>query len=273
MAITHLSDHKQWIEEGTVFGIIEPVTEIKEGDTPVAVATAGAEKKARRIGEGLIPTDREKIRKVLVEYGDYFSWLGDQLGLCTAAEQTIEAGGKDIRDREAETRETIPLDEEVRRSTRARMPPVRYGQMPQVAVGALLFLLGLLGPRMGELFPPTQLRSLDDSVDDSEREKRAAEHHTYPFELWGVGAALFMASVAVCSILWCCGRKGDVNMAELRERLRIVEEFVEEEIKKRRVWRWSTMHCLTEIDNRMTAHEETCLTTLRDLESSIEHLA
>ncbi|KZR98442.1 Uncharacterized protein APZ42_006141 [Daphnia magna] len=48
MAITHLSDHKQWMEEGMVLGIIEPVTEIKEGDTPVAVATAGAEKKARR---------------------------------------------------------------------------------------------------------------------------------------------------------------------------------------------------------------------------------
>ncbi|KZS10010.1 Uncharacterized protein APZ42_025616 [Daphnia magna] len=234
MAITNLSDHKQWIEEGTVLGIIEPVTEIKEGDTPVAVATAGAEKKARRehefesrIGEGLMPTDREKIREVLVEYGDCFSWPGDQLGLCTAAEQTIEAGGKDIRYREAETRETIPLDEEVqearnermddqvRRSTQARMPPVRYGQMSQVAVGALLLLLGLLGPRMEELFPPTQLRSVDDSVlndsvDNSEREKRVAEHHTYPFELWGVGAALFMTSVAVFSIHWCRGRKGDV---------------------------------------------------------------
>ncbi|KAK4021514.1 hypothetical protein OUZ56_003429 [Daphnia magna] len=256
MAITHLSDHKQWIEEGTVLGIIEPVTEIKEGDTLVAVATAGVEKKARRehkfdsrIGEGLMPTDREKIREVLVEYGDYFSWPGDQLGLCTAAGQTIEARGKYIRDREAETRETIPLDEEVqearnervddqvRRSTRVRMPPVRYGQMPQVAVGALLLLLGLLGPRMGELFPPTQLRSVDDSVDDSEREKQAAEHHTYPFELWGVGAALFMASVAVFSIQWCRGRKGDVNRADLRERLRIVEEFVEEEAKKRRARR------------------------------------
>ncbi|XP_045032703.1 uncharacterized protein LOC123474555 [Daphnia magna] len=33
------------------------------------------------------------------------------------------------------------------------------------------------------------------------------------------------------------------------------------------------MHCLTEIDNRMAAHEEACLTTLRELESSIEHLA
>ncbi|KZR97303.1 Uncharacterized protein APZ42_007905, partial [Daphnia magna] len=257
MAITHLSDHKQWIEEGTVLG-----------DTPVAVTTAGTEKKARRehefesrIGEGLMSTDREKIREVLVEYGDYFSWPGDQLGLCTAAEQTIEAGGKDIRDREAETRETITLDKEVqearnermddqvRRSTRALMPPVRYGQMPQVAVGALLLLLGLLGPRMGELFPITQLWSLDDSVDESEREKRAAEHHTYPFELWDVGAALFMASVAVFSIQWCRGRKGDVNRADVRERLRIVEEFVEEEAKKRRAWRWSTMHCLTEIDN------------------------
>ncbi|KAK4007088.1 hypothetical protein OUZ56_012246 [Daphnia magna] len=153
---------------GTVLGIIEPVTEIKEGDTPVAVTTAEAEKKARRehkfdsrIGEGLMPTDREKIREVLVEYGAYFSWPGAQLGLCTAAGQTIEARGKDIRDREAETRETIPLDEEVqearnervddqvRRSTRVRMPPVRYGQMPQVAVGAFLLLLGLLGPRMG----------------------------------------------------------------------------------------------------------------------------
>ncbi|KAK4006807.1 hypothetical protein OUZ56_011965 [Daphnia magna] len=109
MAITHLSDHKQWIEEGKELGIIEPVTEIKEGDTPVSVATAGAEKKAHRehkfdsrIGEGLMPTDREKIREVLVEYGDYFSWPGDQLGLCTAAEQTLEARGKDIRDREAE---------------------------------------------------------------------------------------------------------------------------------------------------------------------------
>ncbi|KAK4006355.1 hypothetical protein OUZ56_011509 [Daphnia magna] len=128
MAITHLSDHKQWIEEGTVLGIIEPVTEIKEGDTPVAVATAGAEKKARRehefesrIGEGLMPTDREKIREVLGEYGDYFSWPGDQLGLCTAAKQTIEAGGKDIRDREVETRETIPLDEEVQEARNERI--------------------------------------------------------------------------------------------------------------------------------------------------------
>ncbi|XP_057367096.2 uncharacterized protein LOC130688124 [Daphnia carinata] len=115
------------------------------------------------------------------------------------------------------------------------------------------------------------IRALE--VDDSEREKRAAEHHKYPFELWGVGAALFMVSVAVCSIQWCRGRKGDVNMADLRERLRMVEEFVEEEAEKRRVRRWSTMHCLTEIDNRMAAHEEACLTTLRKLESSFEHLA
>ncbi|KAK4024060.1 hypothetical protein OUZ56_009450 [Daphnia magna] len=110
------------------------------------------------------------------------------------------------------------------------------------------------------------IRALE--VDDSEKGKRAAEHHTYPFELWGVGAALFMASVAVCSIQWCRGRIGDVNMADLRERLRVVEEFVEEEAKKRRARRWSTMHCLTEIDNRMAAHEETCLTTLRELESN-----
>ncbi|KAK4035931.1 hypothetical protein OUZ56_028009 [Daphnia magna] len=45
MAITHLSDHKQWIEEGTVLGIIEPVTENQGGDTPVAVATEEAERK------------------------------------------------------------------------------------------------------------------------------------------------------------------------------------------------------------------------------------
>ncbi|KAK4006452.1 hypothetical protein OUZ56_011605 [Daphnia magna] len=99
MAITNLSDHQQWIEEGTVLGIIEPVTEIKEGDLPVAVATAGAEKKGfrehefeSRIGEGVTPTDREKIQEVLVEYGDCFSWPGDQLGLCTAAEHTIDTG-------------------------------------------------------------------------------------------------------------------------------------------------------------------------------------
>ncbi|XP_057379621.1 uncharacterized protein LOC130701715 [Daphnia carinata] len=115
------------------------------------------------------------------------------------------------------------------------------------------------------------IRALE--VDDSEREKRAAEHHKYPFELWGVGAALFMVSVAVCSIQWCRGRKGDVNMADLRKRLRMVEEFVEEEAEKRRARRWNTMHCLTEIDNRMAAHEEACLTTLHKLESSLEHLA
>ncbi|KAK4028252.1 hypothetical protein OUZ56_017532 [Daphnia magna] len=174
-----------------------------------------------------MPTDREKIREVLVEYGDYFSRPGDQLGLSTAAGQTIEARGKDIRDREAETRETIPLDEEVqearnesvddqvRRSTRVRMPPDRgWGTFPtySTAVGRRL------SRRLGE-------------------GKRAAEHHTYPLELWGVGAALFMASVAVFSIQWCRGRKGDVNRADLRERLRIVEEFVEEEAKKRRARR------------------------------------
>ncbi|KZS06405.1 Uncharacterized protein APZ42_030154, partial [Daphnia magna] len=86
------------------------------------------------------------------------------------------AGGKGIRDREAKTRETIPLDEQVqearnermddqvRRSTRARMPPIRYGQMPQAAVGALLLLLGLLGPLMG--VQPSQGHSQEAFVRD-----------------------------------------------------------------------------------------------------------
>ncbi|KZS01508.1 Uncharacterized protein APZ42_001815 [Daphnia magna] len=154
MAITNLSDHKQWIEEGKVLGIIKPVTEIKEGDMPVAVATAGAEKKAlwehgfeSRIGEGLMPTDRGST--------------GAEARRIEPQRSNLIAGGKDIRDREAEFRETIPLGEEVQearnermdnqvsRSTQARMPPVRYGQMPQAAVGALLQLLELLGPLMG----------------------------------------------------------------------------------------------------------------------------
>ncbi|KAK4028400.1 hypothetical protein OUZ56_017680 [Daphnia magna] len=128
-----------------------------------------------------------------------FSRPGDQLGLSTAAgADNRRPGERTSRDREAETRETIPLDEEVqeaemkevddqvRRSTRVRMPPVRYGQMPQVAVGALLLLLGLLGPRMGELFPPTQLRSVDDSVDDSERknERRNIIHTHSSYGVW-----------------------------------------------------------------------------------------
>ncbi|KZS06258.1 Uncharacterized protein APZ42_030339 [Daphnia magna] len=69
------------------------------------------------------------------------------------------------------------------------------------------------------------------------------------------------------------GRREDANIADIRERLRTVEEFIEEKAKKRRARRWSTMHCLTEIDNRMAAHGQTCLATLRDLESSIEHQA
>ncbi|KZS00093.1 Uncharacterized protein APZ42_003748, partial [Daphnia magna] len=86
------------------------------------------------------------------------------------------AGGKVIRDREAETRETTPRDEEVqearneriddqvRQSTRARMPPVRYRQMPQAAVGALLLLQGLLGPLMG--VKPSQGHSQEAFVRD-----------------------------------------------------------------------------------------------------------
>ncbi|KAK4030864.1 hypothetical protein OUZ56_024251 [Daphnia magna] len=86
MAVTNLSDHKQWIEEGAVLGVIEPGTDINEGDTPIVAVTAVAEKKAvrehefeSRIGEGLMPTDREKILEVLVKYGDLFSVPGDQL--------------------------------------------------------------------------------------------------------------------------------------------------------------------------------------------------
>ncbi|KZS09764.1 Uncharacterized protein APZ42_025929 [Daphnia magna] len=96
MAVTNLSDLEQWIEEGTVLGIIEPVTEINERDIPIVAATAVTEKKAlrehefeNRLGEELMPTDREKIREVLAEYGDCFSWPEDQLGLCTTAEHTI----------------------------------------------------------------------------------------------------------------------------------------------------------------------------------------
>ncbi|KAK4006150.1 hypothetical protein OUZ56_011305 [Daphnia magna] len=130
----------------------------------------------------------------------------------------------------------------------------------------VIIFLNFIGPD-----PITQLRSVDDSVDDSEREKRAAEHHTYQFELWVWEQRCFWP-------VWLCSASsgaagGKETLIDLRERLRIVEEFVEEEAKKRRARWWSTMHCLTEIDNRMTAHEETCLTTLRDLESSIEHLA
>ncbi|KZS03761.1 Uncharacterized protein APZ42_033431 [Daphnia magna] len=109
--------------------------------------------------------------------------------------------------------------------------------------------------------------------DDWEREKRASGHHTYPFELWGVGAAFFMVSVSVFSIQCCRGRRGGANIADLREHLWTLKEFVEEEAKKRRAWRWSTMNCLTVIDNRMTAHEQTCLATLRDLELSIKYQA
>ncbi|KAK4027293.1 hypothetical protein OUZ56_016304 [Daphnia magna] len=79
------------------------------------------------------------------------------------------------------------------------------------------------------------------AANDWEREKRASRHHTYPFELWGMGAAFFMSSVAVFSIQWCRGRRGDANIADLREHLRTVEEFIEEEAKKRRARRWSTM--------------------------------
>ncbi|KAK4021410.1 hypothetical protein OUZ56_003327 [Daphnia magna] len=54
--------------------------------------------------------------------------------------------------------------------------------------------------------------------DDWERKKRASGYHTYLFELWGVGSAFFMASVAVFSIQWCHGRRGDSNIVDLRER-------------------------------------------------------
>ncbi|KAK4006331.1 hypothetical protein OUZ56_011485 [Daphnia magna] len=81
--------------------------------------------------------------------------------------------GKDVRERQTET---IPLaegvqearngriEDQVRRSTRTRTSPVRYGNIPQGAVGVLLRLLGLLGPLIG--IQPSQGHSKETFVRD-----------------------------------------------------------------------------------------------------------
>lgn len=64
---------------------------------------------------------------------------------------------------------------------------------------------------------------------------------------------------------WCRDRKGMNDVADLQERVRILEETMRGEAKERRSRR---SDCLTKLDGRMTAHEQICLVALTELESA-----
>ena len=104
IAVTNLSDRKQWLEPGTVLGKVTEVEEVADEDTTVATIAVGEEEKAHahdfdsKICDDLGAENRESIGQVLREFEDCFAEKGERLGLCSAAEHVIDTGdAKPIR--------------------------------------------------------------------------------------------------------------------------------------------------------------------------------
>jgi hypothetical protein len=106
IAITNLSNQKQWVEADTVLGKVEYVERIVEEADAVFVAAESKREEGNgegldfdsRIFKGLSPRQRKEILQALLEYDDRFARPGDKLGTCTAAEHSIDTGNaKPIR--------------------------------------------------------------------------------------------------------------------------------------------------------------------------------
>jgi hypothetical protein len=98
IAITNLSNQRQWVEADTVMGRVEYVERIVEEADALFVAAECKREEGNgegfdfdsRIYEGLSPSQRKKILQALLEYDDRFARPGDKLGTCTAAEHAID---------------------------------------------------------------------------------------------------------------------------------------------------------------------------------------
>ena len=60
---------------------------------------------------------------------------------------------------------------------------------------------------------------------------------------------------------------------DLQERIKALEEAIGGKRGERDGRRWITTDCLTKLDDRMTAQEQTCLSALRDLEAAVNNEA
>ena len=106
IAITNLSNQKQWVEADTVLGKVEYVEQIVEEADAVFVAAESKREEGNdegldfdsRIFKEWSPRQRKEILQALLEYDDRFARPGDKLGTCTAAEHAIDTGNaKPIR--------------------------------------------------------------------------------------------------------------------------------------------------------------------------------
>ena len=111
------------------------------------------------------------------------------------------------------------------------------------------------------------VRALEEG--DRERRDGVQRLQPYPYELWGGMLMAFSTCGGVIMILWRRGGGSATEMAELRNRLRTLEEILQVEAEDRRGRRGKTLERLANLDSRMTAHEQTCMSALSNLESAV----
>jgi hypothetical protein len=166
IAVTNLSEQQQWLEAGMGIGEIHEVDKISDGDSPVAMIA------------GMMAEEERSKQKELVHVVKIKKFVGDgewavtdvseneRTGIAglamtgaqekssehvTAANQVV-AGVQRPKKRSAETaanqaiqekagESDNPEEEEVtlRRSTRTRRTPDRYGPSGEAAVGAIFY--------------------------------------------------------------------------------------------------------------------------------------
>ena len=84
----------------------------------------------------------------------------------------------------------------------------------------------------------------------------------------GMLVAISACSVALV-VVWRRGGGRNADIAELRERVRTLENIWKAEKEEQTDRRGNTLERLTTLDGRMTAHEKTCMSALSDLESAL----
>jgi hypothetical protein len=111
------------------------------------------------------------------------------------------------------------------------------------------------------------VRALEEG--DKERRDGAQGLRQYPYELWGGMLVAFAACGVAIWILWRRGGGSTAEMTGLRIRLLALEDNLRAEAEDWKGRRGNTLERLTNLDGRMTVHEQTCMSALSNLESAV----
>jgi hypothetical protein len=105
---------------------------------------------------------------------------------------------------------------------------------------------------------------------DRARQEKATSPQAYPYELWGGSGSGAGVCWWVCILLLGGGRKNVAGIAELKRRVKVLEEFVRGEAVDQRERPEVSHTDLKRLHERLTNHEQIFRAAMSRLEAAVE---